>query len=147
MDNRWTYNWVDRLVAAGLMLGASGLLFVAHWLTPSAAGFGTHTQLGLPPCIFLTLTHLPCPSCGLTTCFAWAVRGEFGKAFLANPFGLVAFGITAAMIPTALVLLGRRISFRRITESVHFCKGLYVVTGLYLLNWIVKLAEIQFATH
>jgi hypothetical protein len=51
------------------------------------------------------------------------------------------------MIPTALVLLGRRISFRAITEGVHFCRGLYVLTGLYLLNWIVKLAEIQFATH
>ena len=147
MDNRFTYNRVDQLVAVGVLMAASALLAVAHRLTPSASGFGTHTQLGLPPCIFLSLTHLPCPSCGLTTCFAWAVRGEFGKAFLANPFGIVAFLLTAATIPTAIVLLWRRISFRTITESDHFCKALYAVTALYFLNWIFKLAEIQFAAH
>ena len=34
---------------------------------------GTHQQLGLPPCNFVTLTGYPCPACGMTTSFALLV--------------------------------------------------------------------------
>jgi hypothetical protein len=48
------------------------------------------------------------------------------------------------LVPTAIVLLWRRISFRRITESVHFTKAVYAATALYLVSWVFKLALIQF---
>jgi hypothetical protein len=138
------YNRTDKSVALGLLVTACAVLAVACWLRPAACGYGTHTQLGLPPCNFLRLTHFPCPSCGLTTCFAYAVRLQFWKAFLANPFGLFAFFGTVSLVPTAIVLLWRRISFRRITESVHFTKAVYAATALYLVSWVFKLALIQF---
>jgi len=141
------YGPTDKSVAIGLLVSAITVLGIARWLTPAACGYGTHTQLGLPPCNFLRLTHLPCPSCGLTTCFAWAVRFHFWNAFLANPFGILAFLGTVALIPTAIVLLWRRISFRRITESAHFTKAIYAGTALYLLSWIFKLAEFHFAGY
>ena len=131
----------DISVAIGMLVSACAVLAVAAWLQPAASGYGTHTQLGLPPCNFLRLTHLPCPSCGLTTCFAWAVRLQFRKAFFANPFGIFAFAATVSAIPTAIVLLWRQISFRRITESAHFPKAMYTASALYLLSWIFKLAE------
>ena len=139
------YGRTDKLVAAGVLVCACAVLAIAAWLKPAACGYGTHIQLGLPPCTFLRLTHLPCPSCGLTTCFAWAIRFQFWKAFLANPFGILVFFATVSLIPMAMVLLWRRISFRRITESVHFTKAVYAATGLYLISWIFKLAEFRFA--
>jgi hypothetical protein len=141
------YNRADKSVAVGLLLAACSILVVALWLKPAASGFGTHTQLGLPPCNFLRLTHLPCPSCGLTTCFAYAVRLQFWKAFLANPFGILAYFGTVSLIPTSIFLLSRRVSFRRVTESAHFTKAVYSATALYLLSWIYKLATFHLATH
>src|SRR5208337_92007 len=133
------YGRVDKTVAVGLAVMAGGVLGVARRLDPAVRGYGTHTELGLPPCNFLRLTHLPCPSCGLTTCFAWAVRLQFRKAFFANPFGILAFLATVLMIPAAIVLLLRRISFRRITEHDLFPKALYAATALYFISWIFKL--------
>ena len=141
------YGRTDKSVAIGLLMSACTILAIAAWLKPAACGYGTHTQLGLPPCNFLRLTHLPCPSCGLTTCFAWAIRLQFWKAFLANPFGILAFLGTVSLIPTSIFLLWRRMSFRRITESVHFSKALYAATALYFLSWIFKLADFQYAGH
>lgn len=141
------YDRTDKSVAVGLLVTACTVLAVAHWLTPSASGYGTHTQLGLPPCNFLRLTHIPCPSCGLTTCFAYAVRLQFWKAFLANPFGILAFFGTVSLIPTTIFLLWRRISFRHITESAHFTKAVYGATALYLMSWIFKLTMLHLATH
>jgi uncharacterized protein DUF2752 len=139
------YGRTDKLVAIGLLVSACTVLAVAGWLKPSPSGYGTHTQLGLPPCNFLRLTHLPCPSCGLTTCFAWAIRLHFWNAFLANPFGILLFLGTVSLIPTSIYLLWRRISFRRITESAQFSTALYAATALYFLTWIFKLANFRFA--
>lgn len=141
------YNRTDKLVAVGLLVSACAVLAVAGWLEPAARGYGTHTQLGLPPCAFLQLTHLPCPSCGLTTCFACAIRLHFLDAFRANPFGILGFLATVALIPTSIFLLWRRISFRSITESAHFTKAIYAATALYFLSWIFKLAEFQYAGY
>ena len=141
------YDRADKSVAVGLLASACGVLAVALWLKPAACGYGTHTQLGLPPCGFLLVTHLPCPSCGLTTCFAYAIRLQFWKAFLANPFGLFAFFGIVSVIPSAIYLLWRRISFRRITESAHFTKAVYAATAFYFMSWIFRLALMQFASH
>jgi len=142
-----SYGRTDKLVAVGMLMSACAVLAIAGWLKPAAIGYGTHTQLGLPPCNFLRLTHLPCPSCGLTTCFALAVRLRFWKAFLANPFGILAFLGTVSLIPTSIILLWRRMSFRRITENVHFSKAVYAATALYLLSWVFKLADFHYVGH
>ena len=141
------YDRTDKSVAVGLLVAACGVLAIALWLKPAACGYGTHTQLGLPPCYFLLVTHLPCPSCGLTTSFAYAIRFQFWKAFLANPFGLVAFFGTVSLIPSAIYLLWRRISFRRITEGAHFAKAVYAATAFYFMSWIFKLGLTQFANR
>src|SRR5262245_50047952 len=63
------------------------ILATAFFLTPNPKGFGTHEKLHLPPCLFRALTHLPCPSCGLTTSFAYFAKGAFLKSFQANLMG------------------------------------------------------------
>ncbi|MGE3821953.1 MAG: DUF2752 domain-containing protein, partial [Isosphaeraceae bacterium] len=57
---------------AALVVFASVLVVafaVASWLEPDPSGFGTHRQLGLPPCHFAWVTGKPCPTCGMTTAF------------------------------------------------------------------------------
>jgi hypothetical protein len=73
------------LAAAGL--GLLGLLAIAAVLRPSPLGHGTHEQLGLPPCTFLTLFHRPCPTCGMTTAWAYLMRGEWLDACRVNAGG------------------------------------------------------------
>lgn len=141
------YSRTDISVALGALVSACAVLAIAAWLKPAAAGYGTHTELGLPPCNFLRLTHIPCPSCGLTTCFAWAIRLQFRNAFFANPFGILAFLGTVALIPASVILLWRRIAFRRITETAAFTKAVYASTALYFLSWIFKLAEFHYVVH
>jgi small-conductance mechanosensitive channel len=72
------------LVAAA---GLAGLLGLAKALEPDPRGFGTHTQLGLRPCVFATMTGRLCPTCGMTTSFAWFVRGRIDRSWQANPAG------------------------------------------------------------
>src|ERR671923_1925965 len=88
----------------------SGLtLVVARLLHPSPTGIGTHEQLGLPPCPFLLLTGIPCPSCGLTTSFAHAARLEFLSSLTIQPFGLIAFCLTLLAIPISIFFIRRQI--------------------------------------
>ncbi len=74
----------------------AGVLAVAWSLSP-AERFGTHRQLGLPPCGFLTMTGLPCPSCGMTTAFALVVRGRLLEAARAQPMGAILALVTIAV--------------------------------------------------
>ena len=83
------------LVAAA---GLAGLLGLARTLEPDPRGFGTHTQLGMRPCSFATLTGRLCPTCGMTTSFAWFVRGRIGRSWQANPAGCLFALLTVPLI-------------------------------------------------
>src|SRR5262245_30550053 len=74
-----------RLLLIGFAAGLAVVLGLARWVTPDERGYGTHEQLGLPPCAFRVVTGLPCPSCGMTTSFAYVVRGQVLVAALTNP--------------------------------------------------------------
>jgi len=70
------------LVAVSLI--PLSLLAIASQLEPSAAGLGTHQQLGLPPCSFRVLFGIRCPGCGMTTSWAYFVRGEWLASMTVN---------------------------------------------------------------
>jgi hypothetical protein len=85
------------MFAASLVLVAGFAL--ARWLEPDPRGFGTHERLGLPECTFQLLWNRPCPGCGMTTCFANLVRGDWRAAARANPAGVLLGAICALLIP------------------------------------------------
>lgn len=95
--------------ALAVFLVCSTVLVVAVCLSPAASGLGTHRQLGLQPCSMIVLFGYPCPTCGMTTAFSNAVRGEFISAFRAQPAGLVfAVGTAlAAAMGLSTVVTGR----------------------------------------
>lgn len=78
-----------RWLAAGVALLALAPLVIAAALSPSNAGHGTHRQLGLPACGWQTNMGLPCPTCGMTTSFSHAVRGQFVTAATVQPAGML----------------------------------------------------------
>lgn len=85
------------LLAASFLLLAGFAL--ARSLEPDPRGFGTHQRLGLPECTFQLLWNRPCPGCGMTTCFAHLVRGEWSAAARANPAGILLAAACALLIP------------------------------------------------
>lgn len=120
----------DRLIAVAVAVFAGGMLVVAASLTPAADGHGTHEQLGLAPCTAMRLHHVPCPTCGMTTAFAWFVRGDLAAALRAQVLGTV---LAAAALLAALGGLTMAVT------GVHFGPAL---RRLFIdrLDWVWVLA-------
>lgn len=91
---------VRRITAAGIAAGCAMLLAIALLLNPSPDGLGTHQQLNLPSCGWVSLMDIPCMTCGMTTAYSHAVRGSILSAILAQPLG----GVLA--LATAMTMLG-----------------------------------------
>lgn len=86
---------LPRTVGLTVAIVAMGVLLAAASVEPAAAGHGTHTQLGLPPCGWAMVSNTPCPTCGMTTSFAHAVRGDLIAAFRTQPMGFLLAVATA----------------------------------------------------
>ncbi len=122
----------DQLTILGL--GAAALI-LPFFLTPSPAMAGTHTQLWLPPCLFLRLTSIPCATCGLTTSFAALAHGQIGLALRAHPFGAVIYIYTALItLAAAGAILLRR------AMSLEIAARAWEVGAVLALMWAAKLA-------
>src|SRR5262245_13902745 len=127
-----------RWVLVGLAAALASVFGVAGWLRPDERGYGTHEQLGLPPCAFRAITGIPCPSCGMTTSFAYVVRGQLSRAAWANPGGcLLAIG-TVGLIPWCLIsaMVGRPLGLRSLDRAA--IAAVLLVFGISLLGWMVR---------
>ena len=104
--------------ARGLLVAAvcGGVVVVCAWLHPAAGGAGTHEQLGMPPCSFLSRTGWPCPSCGMTTSMAAMAHGRVAAAWRAHPFGVALF---AAVMAAGAISLAELASGRRVFERLR----------------------------
>jgi hypothetical protein len=131
----------ERIVAGAAALGALAVLCVAHFLRADPAGLGTHTQLGLPECGWITAAGIPCMTCGMTTAFAHAANARFIDSFLAQPMGLLLALATASAFWIGLFIavtgspLGSTLS-RLLTWRVI---GILLLIGT--LAWIAKIID------
>ena len=108
-----------RLRGACVLAPCLAVLGTAVCLRPSAAGYGTHTQMRMPPCSFLSRTGLPCPTCGMTTSVTSMAHGRFGAAFRAHPFGVVLFcAFVAAVCVGGMELVSGRDVFARLRPGL-----------------------------
>ena len=122
------------------ILGACvSVLTTAAAITPDPSGHGTHTQLGLPPCGFLLLTGYPCPGCGLTTAFAYGVRGPWLLAASANPLGLVLFLVVCLCIPLAAYAALRDWSLDVVIQRFALNRWGLALAGGATVMWVVRL--------
>jgi len=90
------------LIIAILLVMGLGL---ARWLEPSPSGIGTHRQLGLPACTIQALFGGRCPSCGMTTAWALAMRLRFHEALHANVAGTLLWGQAMLSVPYLLLMV------------------------------------------
>ena len=134
-------------IAPGRLTRPSGLalavpvlavLAVAAVLEPRTGGFGTHQQLGIPPCSMLVETGWPCPTCGMTTSMAYAVRGHMILSMHAHPFGPV---LAILMAGAGLAGLAQALSGRKLLvhlSRVGWWWGVVLGGGL-LAGWGAKI--------
>jgi len=126
------------------------LLGIAAWLTPSPDGFGTHRQLKLPllgtdpggtlpACSFKEIFGRHCPSCGMTTSWAWLMKGNVPASIRAN--------VAGTMLATCALLLGPWMFVSALigrcwigapSDRTILVVGLSVI-GITLTHWIYRL--------
>ena len=123
-----------------IVFGCITVLAVAATITPDPSGYGTHTQLGLPPCGFLLLTGFPCPGCGLTTAFAWGIRGHWLLAASANPLGLMMFLVVCSCIPLAATSALRGWSIDAVIDRFSLNRWALALAGCATVLWVVRFA-------
>ncbi len=129
-----------RLYAAGVLAATTAVLAVAAVrLHPDGLYEGVHQQLGLPPCGFVQVTGLPCPTCGMTTAFAHAVRGEVGASIHSQAAGFVlALATFAVGVFSAVALVtGRRPSLN--WYRIDPLRVVWAGCGLFVFAWGVKI--------
>jgi len=100
-----------RLLAAAVAVPCAIVLGLAAYLTPAGEGHGTHEQLNLPECGWITMADMPCPSCGMTTAFAHAANGDLLASVVTQPMG-AALAIGTAMtlvMATYIAITGSKI--------------------------------------
>jgi hypothetical protein len=129
----------QRFLAGAMAIAALGVLVMAIRLAPSPSGMGTHTDLGLQECAFLDRTGLPCPSCGMTTSFAYFVRGNWLASGYVQPMGLA----LALIVGISVWICGYiAISGRPAHRLLRAVPGLLVVLpmlGLAITGWAWKI--------
>ncbi len=123
---------------ATLSVGLLGLLLLAAVLRPDRTGIGTHRQLGLPPCTFLTVFGVRCPSCGMTTSWSYLVRGQFGRAWSTNAGGacLAVLAAVASGWSMFVAVLGELQPSLRREYALAIC---LVVSTITVVDWVSRL--------
>ena len=126
------------LLAAWVLFLVSGFA-LARSLEPSPRGYGTHQQLGLPPCTFRMLVGIPCPSCGMTTAFSHFMHFDLVGCCRANPAGLLLALFCAIQIPWGIgsVFAGRLLGVHRPADTALIWMVALMAAGV--LHWIYLL--------
>ena len=130
----------ERLTTALTAVGIASVFGVALWLDPDPRGFGTHQQLGLPGCMFRSVTGLHCPHCGMTTSFCWFVRGNLRQSCRANPSGLLLAVASVLLLPwfVAVTLKGDWFGIR--DPGRIFTTGFGIWLLLSVVLWLFRIA-------
>ena len=125
---------------AAIIAVAIGVIFLAAaWVTPSDRGVGSHHQLGLPTCGWIAAADLPCPTCGMTTSFSHAVRGQFLQSLFAQPMGLL---LAIGTFLTGVLAIFTAVTGRSLALIwMPFCSRKYIILLVIfaLLAWGFKI--------
>lgn len=134
-----------RITDVYIATGAIIFLVAAHLLTPDPTGFGTHQQILPIPCLFLTITHLPCPGCGLTTSCTWMAHGNLRRAFHCHYLGPFVYIAGWVILIWSLLALTMGVS----SPALFFRRPrvLQVLLVIYLGAWFVRLSLIAAHAH
>lgn len=111
------------------MAASSGLLVA--WLLRT-------THLSFPPCLFKSVTGLPCATCGMTRCFSALSQGDWRAAFHWHPVGML---LLLASPMGAVWDLRRAWSGRPFPDLPDSLAARVAVVGLFLGAWALQVAR------
>ena len=119
------------------------LIFIslAARLDPEKTGMGTHRQLGLPACLVMEKTGMPCPTCGMTTALANLARGRISDSWRCSP-SLVLMALMGGLVSvwsTASFLKSRLIGFRSWDRPLELWAG--GMFAIALTTWLIRAAQ------
>lgn len=139
---------LERAVSGAVALGAGAVLALSVWLDPNPVGHGTHLQLGLGQCSFLTWTGHPCPMCGATTSFALMAALRPVEALWNQPFAAVLFLLTLAAfaVSTAEAAWPAR-RWSRLLTRLEPVEAWLAVAFLALMGAAWAWKDLQMAAH
>ena len=129
-------------MVAGIVGACStALLGLSAWLEPSPTGLGTHEQLHLPPCGWIATIDMPCPTCGMTTAFAYAAHGDLLHSFLAQPLGcvLVVSVAMTLLVCVHVIVTGSRLA--RVFARLWGVRTAWALGFAVLSAWGYKIAS------
>lgn len=134
--------WFVRLVSLVLVLGIGTVFALSALLVPAADGHGTHLQLGLGPCTFLTLTGFPCPMCGATTSFTLMAHLRPIAAFVNQPFAAMLFLLSSGVLGVSVAeVVDPRARWTRVLDWLEPRETWLAAgfLGCMALSWIYKI--------
>ena len=135
----YSFSWKRvtlRALGAVLVTGSVVLLLIAARLEPSRSGLGTHHQLGLPPCTIRVVFGIRCPSCGMTTSWAYLMNGDLVSAARANLGGLLLGVMTIGSFAVTLPMAVRgRMPRDRVIKNATIALSAIVVVSLSEWLW------------
>ena len=137
-ETGWSRLWAA-VVAACLL----AVILAAAWIRPDARGHGTHTQLGLPPCAWALTLGKPCPTCGMTTAFAYAAEAQPERALATQPLGALLALATAAGFWAALHAAAGGLATGTVMAKWVRPRTLVLGLALVVAAWGYKLAVWQ----
>jgi hypothetical protein len=124
-----------RIFSLLVSVACLAVLGTAASIQPNPQGVSTHTSLGLNDCQFLARTGLPCPSCGMTTSFAWFVRGKIAASLYVQPMGTVLAAGAAITFWVALYIGITGKSISRLMRMIPVRYYLSPLLGWGILAW------------
>jgi hypothetical protein len=90
------------------------------------------------------ITGYPCPGCGLTTCFSYMAHFDPIHAAFANPFGVMLFLVTLAMIPIATVSAWRNYAVIAVFDRLRADKWALLLACCSIGVWVIRVVTLYF---
>ena len=130
----------ERIGAGVIAIMCLSVLSIAAWLVPASQGHGTHTQLGLSPCVWAATLNRPCPTCGMTTAFTHAGEGHWLQAAKTQPMGTLLVLMTATIFWGSSVQAIGGARFNSIIQPALRPRNFFIFGILLLGAWFYKIA-------
>jgi hypothetical protein len=137
-------NVFGRLLALATGISCLCPLVIAAVLIPNPNGMGTHTALGLPRCAFQQAWGIPCPSCGMTTSWAWFARGNLAASVWIQPMGAI-LAVAACVVLWASLYIA--VTGRAAQYLLRYLPGGYIVLAFFILAVLAWIWKIEIQAH
>ncbi len=94
-------------------------------------------EVSLIPCLFQSITDIPCPGCGMTRACLSLSHGQFIDAWRFHPFSfkIVGIALTIAIFPTKMMAIWSHQSSK--TRNLIAFIGIFLCLSI----WIIKLTS------